>query len=101
MDKEKALELFIETLRNYFKARGRMIRSLMETAGQDRLSIELPALYWYYPGDKVFKKFMDLYRYLIKEYNGVIEVLGEQVKLEKDRIIIPKKLITVMIHEER
>lgn len=95
--REHALKLFIETLKNYFAARGRMIMSFMNSTGQDKLSIELRALYWYYPGDKVFKKFMDLYKFLLEEYKGVVVVSGEKIVLEKDKIIVSRRTISAMM----
>lgn len=94
-DLERVIELFIETLRNYFVARGKMIRSLMEVAGQDKVRIELPALFWYFPKDKdkVFKRFMDLYRYLRGETEGRIIIYGEVVELKEDHIVISRSLI--------
>lgn len=93
------IDLLIKTLKNYLKARGKAIYSLAEAAGQEQVSIELQALYWYYPRTSTYRRFMDMYTSLTSSGECEVSIYGDKIVLKKDRIVLPRRLVKVLMNE--
>lgn len=87
------LELFIDLLKSYFRSRGKLILSLMDSSRQKSVKIEFHGLYHYFKGSSRFHKFTDLYDYIKEKYGREISIHGYRVLLGNNYIVVPRELI--------
>jgi len=84
---EEAVAALLNALNEYLKVQGPRIISVLEITGQDRIRIEVRALYRYFEPTENFEKVSDVLREIIdKKLHGGLEKYGINLVAENDTL---------------
>lgn len=95
----ETIDLLIEVLKKYFRSRGKQIISLMKTAGQTEVRIELLGLRRYFEETNSYSKFDDLYRDIRDKYGDTIRYGESMIKLYDEYIVVSSDLIEKILNK--
>jgi len=86
---EEAVAALLNALNEYLKVQGPRIISVSEITGQDKIRIEVRALYRYFEPTKNFEKVSDALREIIdKKLHGDLEKYGVSLMIENDTLFL-------------
>jgi len=73
----------------------------METAGQKSLKIELEALFWYFPRNQYYRRFMELYNVLKKRKDNEIRISDDaRIILKEDHIVVTRETLSKLLESK-
>ncbi len=86
---EEAVAALLNALNEYLKVQGPRIISVLEITGQDRIRIEVRALYRYFEPTENFEKMSDaLHEIMDKKLHGGLEEYGVNLVAENDTLFL-------------